>query len=308
MSNSNTVLVITGPTASGKSSLAVECALHLNGEVISADSMQVYRGFDIATAKITPEEMKGVPHHLIDIRDPLESFTVADFVKECNECIREIHERSHTAIVCGGTLQYITALIRGIEFPEGCSSPKLRAKLWQEVSEDGNDIWHKQLQELDPEAAERINVNDTKRIVRFFEVYQCSGLTQSEVNRRSLLKGTEFNFCTLGLYPERSLLYESINVRCQKMFDEGIIDELKGLLDRYPELRDAQSFQAIGYKELLPYLEGNITQDEALEKLARNSRRYAKRQLSWMRSMEEVIFIKNPTFVGKFEEILGFFT
>lgn len=300
----NTVLVLTGPTASGKTELSLCLAATLNAEIISADSMQIYRAYNIATAKIAETQRRGIPHHLIDILEPFESYSVSDFVRDATLLIQEIQQRKKTAIVCGGTNQYVGALLDGLEFVDMKTDPEERARISRKILAMGAEKAHAELAKLDAEAGKRIKPQDIKRITRFFEVYEQSGLTQSEVNRRSRLKGPDFRFRAYALSPERETLYEAINLRVRQMFAKGLVEELRGLLERYPNLENAQSFQAIGYKELLPYLRKEITENEAIELLARNTRRYAKRQLSWIRSRRDLIPIQETETSARLSRIL----
>lgn len=285
------VIVLTGPTGSGKSELSLRLAKALDGEIISADSMQIYRSYNIGTAKLPEDQREGIPHYLLDILDPTETYSVSDFVRDATALIKEIQLRNKTAIVCGGTNQYLSALLDGLEFIEIKADPELRENISQRVLEMGLDQAHKHLSTLDEEAGQRIKPQDFKRITRFFEVYEQTGLTQSEVYRRSRLKGPDFHFRAYALMPEREKLYDAINKRTRKMFSHGLVQELEALLLQYPDLETTQSFQAIGYKEVLPYLKGELTKEESIELLARNTRRYAKRQLSWIHSRDDLIEI-----------------
>lgn len=283
------VLVITGPTGSGKSSLAIKIAQQLDGEVISADSMQIYRGLDIGTAKVSLEEQAGIKHHLYDIKDPGERYSVAQFIEDANRLICEIIDRGRTPIVCGGTGLYVNALVDGLQFVEEKINLEQREQLTQTILGEGLEKYHQKLSELDPEAGERIDANDLKRIVRFFEVYENTGLTSSQVYEYSRSKGPDFNFRSYVLWPDRQFLYEKINLRTEEMFEEGIGDELILVLEKWPNFTDSQAFQAIGYKEVLPFIQGESSKTEAINHLAQATRRYAKRQFTLFRKRDDYI-------------------
>ena len=282
------VLVLGGPTASVKSSLAVELARKLGGEIISADSMQIYRGLDIGTAKIRPEEMQGIPHYLLNIREAGENYSVSDFSRDALQKIAEIFRRGHQPIICGGTGLYLKSLVDGIQyFGEGGQNER-REKIRAKIREHGLHEAHRQLAHLDPLAAERISPQDEKRICRFFEVYEECGLTQTEVYRKSREAGPVYRYRCYALMPEREKLYQRINERCASMFDEGLEEEIKALI-KDPEKLESQAFQAIGYKEILPWMRGEMSREEAIETLSRQTRRYAKRQYSLFRSRPDFI-------------------
>lgn len=282
------VLILGGPTASGKSSLAVELARKLGGEIISADSMQIYRGLDIGTAKIRPEEMQGIPHYLLNIREAGENYSVSDFSRDALQKIAEIFRRGHQPIICGGTGLYLKSLVDGIQyFGEGGQNER-REKIRAKIREHGLHEAHRRLAHLDPLAAERISPQDEKRICRFFEVYEECGLTQTEVYRKSREAGPVYRYRCYALMPEREKLYQRINERCASMFDEGLEEEIKALI-KDPEKLESQAFQAIGYKEILPWMRGEMSREEAIETLSRQTRRYAKRQYSLFRSRPDFI-------------------
>lgn len=289
------VLVISGPTASGKSDLAIEVAKALDGEIISADSMQIYRKLDIATAKVPESERQGVPHHLYDIRDPGENYSVAQFVADATQLILEILDRGKLPIVCGGTGLYVHSLLDGLQFVDAVPNPEERKALSDAIAEKGLAECHAKLARLDPQAALRINAQDHKRITRFFEVYRATGLTSSEVYEYSRAKGPDFNFLSFVLWPDRQGLYVRINRRTEHMFDAGIVEELSAVLRDYPDFRETQAFQAIGYKEVLPYLEGKASREEVIAALAQASRRYAKRQYTLFRSRQDLVRLTGST-------------
>lgn len=281
------VLVITGPTASGKSGLAMRLAGELDGEIISADSMQIYRHLDIGTAKVTPQEQAEIPHHLIDIVDPDENYSVAQFVTDASRIIQQIIARGKQPIVCGGTGLYILSLVDGLQFIEHQADPALRQALTERMRREGAEAIHTYVANLDPVSAARIHPHDEKRLIRFLEVYQQTGMTTSQVYAYSRRKGPDYHFFSYVLWPERDQLYRRINQRVEQMFQAGIVDELRAILERYPHFPETQAFQAIGYKEVLAYTQGQKSREEAIANLARSTRRYAKRQYTFFRSRED---------------------
>ncbi len=289
MSGGIKVAAVVGATASGKTALAVELARRLNGEVISADSMQIYRGLSIATAKPTAEEMNGIPHHLIDFAELDEEFSVARFCELGHRAIEGVSARGRLPIVCGGTGLYVDSLLNNIIFPDIPSDGALRDRLNSEFDEHGGGALLEMLRKADPETAEKLSPADRKRIVRGLEVYELSGTTLSEFNRRSREFPDRYRSCIIGIgYRDRQKLYDRINLRVDMMLRDGLIDEVKGF---YSENAGKTVVQAIGCKELLPYLRGEQTLDEAVEKLKMETRRFAKRQLTWFRRNDKIIWI-----------------
>lgn len=276
------LVVIVGPTASGKTRLAVDTALRYGGEVVSADSMQIYKGMDIGTAKPSLSEMRGVRHHMIDVVGPDENFSVADYVGSAREAIEDINARGKPAIVAGGTGLYVDSLISNTHFsPEEESDPRLRAELREKAGRKGGQALLGELAQFDPECAARLHPRDLGRIIRAIEVYRLTGVTMTESQRRSRLAPKLYDCCRIGLrFADRQVLYERINRRVDEMFAAGLEYEAKGLLDRYGA-RSLTSMQAIGYKELARYFEGEISLEEASETIKRGTRRYAKRQMTW---------------------------
>ena len=290
MSGGIKVAAVVGATASGKTALAVELARRLNGEVISADSMQIYRGLSIATAKPTAEEMNGIPHHLIDFAELDEEFSVARFCELGHRAIEGVSARGRLPIVCGGTGLYVDSLLNNIIFPDIPSDGALRDRLNSEFDEHGGGALLERLRKADPETAEKLSPADRKRIVRGLEVYELSGTTLSEFNRRSREFPDRYRSCIIGIgYRDRQKLYDRINLRVDMMLRDGLIDEVKGFF--YSENAGKTVVQAIGCKELLPYLRGEQTLDEAVEKLKMETRRFAKRQLTWFRRNDKIIWI-----------------
>lgn len=282
------VVVVCGPTASGKTRLAVDLALDLGGEVVSADSMQIYKGMDIASAKPTEAEKKGVPHHLMDFLDPKQPFSVADYVELARKAIYDIHSRGKLPIICGGTGLYIDSLIDNIMFDDSASDPEYRAELEKLASERGNGFVLEMLSAIDPESASQLHENNLKRIIRALEVYKLSGLTMTEQKRRSRLEPSPYEPCMMMIDYPREELYERIDRRVDMMLEAGLVDEAREFYSR-GECYTAS--QAIGYKELKPYLDGELSLEECVGTLKRNTRRYAKRQLTWFKKDSRIVHI-----------------
>lgn len=289
------VYCICGPTASGKSGLAVNLAKEINAEVVSADSMQIYKHMNIGTAKITPESTNNIPHHMIDIIEPIESYSVAQYAKDATVEINKILEKGKSVILCGGTGQYINALLDGLVFIDIPANEQLRAEIEQGITSQNLSTWYERLKVLDPESADRIASTDIRRIRRFFEVYQLTNLTQSEVNKKSKEKGPDFQFIGYYLKPDREVLYQLINQRVIQMFEEGLEDEVKFLLKSYPGIEHAQSFQAIGYKETLSYINHEKSLQDVIDTISKVTRHYAKRQFTWFNAREDLITLENST-------------
>lgn len=283
------VAAVVGPTASGKSRLAVELALRFGGEVISADSMQIYREMSIGTARPTPEEMRGVPHHLIGTVPLSRPFSVADFVAAASEKIREVDARGRLPVVAGGTGLYVRSLLQNITFSEHDGDPALREALRRRAEREGVLPLMEELARFDPESARRIHPNNIPRVIRAIEIYRTSGITMTEQLKRSRAVPSPYRSCVIGLdYQNRRTLYDRIDRRVDDMIKSGLPEEAKRIF----EADGAQTArQAIGYKELFPYFQGNCTLDEAVEKIKRETRRYAKRQLTWFRRDGEIRWI-----------------
>lgn len=284
------VLIITGPTAVGKSDYAIEIAKKLNGEIISADSMQIYKGLDIGSGKITHEEMQGVPHHLIDIKEPLQEFSVYEFVELTKNSIKEILARNRLPIIVGGTGLYIKALVENYDFACTNKDSKIREKYQLLADEKGNDYLYNLLLSRSEVVANKISVADRKRIIRALEILDNSGV--KEINSQE----TIYDYKVFALNMPREQLYEKINLRVDKMFTLGLENEVRLLYNKGLN-SDCQSMKAIGYKEFIPYFEGKMTLNEVKELIKQHSRNYAKRQLTWLRSMPYVkwldVLIKN---------------
>lgn len=291
------IIVIAGPTASGKTAVSIRLAKELDGEIVSADSMQIYKGLDIATAKPTKEEMQGIPHHLMSFVDNSEKFSVAQYLEKAREVISDIHQRGKMPIVVGGTGLYISSLVDNIIFDEISSNGEVRARLTKEAEEIGNEAMLRRLMEIDEETAKTLHPNNLTRIIRALEAYELSGLTMSELKRRSREEESPYNACMIGLnFRDRQKLYDRINLRVDKMAKEGMVEEA---FEFYKNERGNTVCQAIGYKELIPYFEGKATLQECLETLKRETRRYAKRQLTWFRRDERIHWIYLDETIGE---------
>lgn len=280
------VLAVVGPTASGKTSLAAQLAKDYGGEVISCDSMQIYKHINIATAKPTPSEMLGVKHHLIDFLDLDKSFSVAEFVSLAAECAKDISNRGKLPVLCGGTGLYFNSLIDNISFSDSGANPEYRAELEKRAAEEGAESLLAELAEYDPESAAKLHPNNLKRIIRAMEHYKASGVTISEQNRLSRAAESPYDPLILGItFKDREKLYDRINARVDLMLQNGLLEEAKWY---FSEQNVATASAAIGYKELKPFFDGKCSLEEAVENLKRETRRYAKRQLTWFRRDKRV--------------------
>ena len=286
MSEKIPVLVIEGPTASGKTALAVEMCRRFNGEVVSADSMQIYKDMHIGTAKPDEDEKCGIPHHLMDFLSPEESFSVAQYVQMASQIIKDIHKRGKLPVIAGGTGLYINSLIDASLFDAPSQDAQIRHDLEQYLKENGAQALHDMLRKYDEKSAEKIHPNNTGRVIRAIEVYKVTGKTISEWQEQSKNAESEYNPCIIGLTcKDRQKLYDRINLRVDLMLERGLLDEVK---EFYKKGYSGTAAQAIGYKELFDYLEGKTTLKEASELLKQQTRRYAKRQLTWFRRDDRV--------------------
>ena len=292
MSDTPNMIVITGPTATGKTALGVAVAKAVDGEVIGADSMQIYRYMDIGTAKPTPAEMDGVPHHMVDIIDPAENYSVSRYVEQATAVADDILARGRVPVVVGGTGLYIDSLVAGREFAENQSDPKLRSMLEQQYDEHGGEAMRAMLHSFDPDRAEKLHPADKRRIVRAIEVYLLSGDTITAHDERTKAVPKRYNAVTYALdFTDRADLYRRIDLRVDRMAVLGLFDEVRALLDRgVPD--DCTAMQAIGYKEAVLALRGAMTREEALERIKQSSRQYAKRQLTWLRRDKDIRWVR----------------
>ena len=289
------LIVLTGPTAVGKTKLSISLAKQIHGEIISADSMQVYRHMDIGSAKITADEMQDVPHHMIDILEPWEPFNVVVFKQKCEECMKDIYERKHIPIVTGGTGFYIQALLKDIDFTENAEDSEYRASLEQLALDRGAGYLHQMLLEADPVSAQTIPVNNIRRTVRALEFYHLTGEPISEHNERERQKLSVYQSCYFVLNDDRDRLYGRIEQRVDEMLEMGFVDEVRRLKEMGCK-RDMVSMQGLGYKELLTWMDGETSYEEAVSLIKRNTRHFAKRQLTWFRREEDVIWIDKKRF------------
>ncbi len=284
------LIAVVGATASGKTGLAIDIANKFGGEIVSADSMQIYKYMDIGTAKPTLEEQRAAVHHLIDFVPPAESYSVADYCADAHEVIAGIISRGHIPVICGGTGLYVDSLIKDIPFGEMKSDGALRAALWDIAKKDGGDKLLKMLYEFDPESAAKIHPNNIKRIIRAIEFYKLSGVPISKHNEETKKHQSRYEACMLMIDYPREALYDRINRRVGMMMDSGLLDEVRSLV-KMGCTRDMQSMQGIGYKEIMGYLDGEYSLFEAEEKIRQASRNYAKRQLTWFGRNGKIIHL-----------------
>jgi tRNA dimethylallyltransferase len=297
------LLVIVGPTAVGKTALSLDLAKTFDGEIISGDSMQVYRDMDIGTAKVSLEEQKEVPHHMIDLIDPDTPFSVQEFQKLARQKIAEISARGRLPMLVGGTGLYIEAVTHDYDLPHVPENPGLRDELRSLAESKGNEYLYRRLSEVDPNAAAKLHPNDLRRIIRALEVYYVTGKPFSSLKG----KGTSpYDALWIGLTMPRELLYERINRRVDQMIKDGLVEEVKRLKERGYHL-GLTSMQAIGYKEIMSYLNGEMTLDEAVHSIKKGTRKYAKRQLSWFRRLKEIHWfdVTEPQCLGEIRKLVA---
>jgi len=282
------VVAIVGPTASGKTALSIEMAKVLNGEIINGDSMQIYKELDIGTAKITPEEMQNIPHHLLDIKEPTESFSVAEYQSIVRAKINEIQMKGKLPIIVGGTGMYIQSVLYDYQFTDDRVNQEIRKAYYDELEQVGPEKMHEKLQQIDPESAKVIHPNNTRRVIRAIEIAEHSSTQKSAETHK---QGTKpmYQHVIVGLDINRELLYERINMRVDEMMKKGLLEEAKRLWT--DQIRDVQAVQAIGYKELFRYFDGETTLDVAIAELKQNSRRYAKRQFTYFRNKMNIHWV-----------------
>lgn len=304
MAQKKPLIVLTGPTAVGKTALSIKLAKKIDGEIISADSMQVYRHMDIGTAKITREEMDGVVHHLIDILEPTEDFNVVLFQKLAKAAVEEIYSRGKIPIVAGGTGFYIQALLNDIDFTETDENTKFREEMERMAAEHGPGILHEKLRMVDPESAKTIHENNIKRVIRALEYYEKTGEKISAHNEAERAKTSPYQFFYYVLNTDRAILYERIEKRIDEMVKDGLVDEVKKLKEMGCR-RDSVAMQGLGYKEILAYLDGEISLETAISILKRDTRHFAKRQLTWFRREKDVRFLNLPEFDNNQENVLN---
>lgn len=283
------VIVIVGPTASGKTKLSIELAKRLNGEIISADSMQIYKEMNIGTAKPTIEEQGNIQHYMLNFISPNKRYSVSDYTKQARKHIEEILQKGKVPIIVGGTGLYIDSLINEIEFVEQPTDFEYRNELEKIAKEQGLENLYKMAKEIDCEAAEKISSNDRKRIIRILEIYKQTGKTKTQLDIESRQKQLKYDYKVFGINMERQNLYSRINLRVDKMMENGLVKEVEEIYSKYNEFPTAM--QGIGYKEVVEYLNKNITQEEMIEKIKQESRRYAKRQLTWFRKNKNIIWL-----------------
>ena len=294
------LIILTGPTAVGKTAASIGLAKAVGGEIISADSMQVYRHMDIGSAKITEEEMQGIPHYLVDVLDPEEAFNVVRFQEMAKAAMQKIHDNGHIPIVVGGTGFYIQALLYDIDFTENDSDFSFREELEKTAREKGAEYLHSLLKQADPEAAEQIHPHNIKRVIRALEFNRKTGQKISTHNEQERRKQSPYEFAYFVLTDNREALYARIDRRVDKMMEQGLLEEVRALKDR-GIARESVSMQGLGYKELLAYLDGEILLEEAVRIIKRDTRHFAKRQLTWFRRERDVIWIDRQE-IGQEEE------
>ncbi len=300
----NKLIIISGPTCTGKSSLSIKLAKQIGGEVISADSIQVYKGLDIGSAKITTKEMQGVKHHLIDVLEPNEDFNVYIFKEMANAALEEIYANDHIPIIVGGTGFYIQSILYDIDFCKEDNS-KVRYELERELKEKGSVFLYNILKEIDPKSCEKIHPNNTKRVIRAIEYYRLNNKPISEHNEEERLKKSVFDANYFVLTDERDKLYERINNRVDTMLEQGLVNEVKGLLDAGLDV-NSNSMQGIGYKEIVEHLTLDVPLEEAIDTIKKNTRHFAKRQLTWFRRERDVNWIDISKYDYDNERILSY--
>ena len=299
------LVILTGPTAVGKTKLSIELARKIGGEIISADSMQVYKYMDIGSAKIRPEEMEEIPHFMVDELEPSEEFNVVVFQQKTKQYMEEIYQRGHIPILVGGTGFYIQAVLYDINFSEDDDNHQIREELETLAKEKGAEYLHEELRKIDPVSADAIHANNVKRVIRALEYYRLTGQKISEHNEEQRKKESPYDFSYFVLNDHRELLYERIDKRVDEMIKEGLVEEVRQLKNMGYD-RSYVSMQGLGYKEILSFLEGEISLEEAVYILKRDTRHFAKRQITWFKREKEVIWVNKPEFEYNNEKILDF--
>lgn len=297
------LIVLTGPTAAGKTELSIALAKKLNGAIISADSMQVYKYMNIGSAKIRPEEMQGVRHYLVDVLDPREEFHVARFQQMAKEAMDEIYRNGQLPIIVGGTGFYIQALLKDIDFDESSGELPCRKELEETARREGGAVLYERLKQVDPESAEAIHPNNVKRVIRALEFYQETGQPISLHNKEQKEKQPPYTYAYFVLNDDRARLYERIDRRVDRMVEQGLVEEVRWLKEHGYD-RSLVSMQGLGYKELFPYLDGTCSLEEAVEIIKRDTRHFAKRQITWFKREPDVIWLNQQEFGYDKEKIL----
>ena len=283
------VIVICGPTASGKTSLGIKLAKKIDGEIVSCDSMQIYKDMTIGTAKPTYEERKEAVHHLVDFVLPNERYSVAEYKKDAENIIEQIINKGKKPIIVGGTGLYLNSLVYGIDYPNIETDLQYRDNLEKRVEKEGLEKLYEEAKNIDEEAIKKISPNDKKRILRILEIYHTTGKTKTELEEISRKNGPKYDYKVFVLNMDRSILYDRINKRVDQMLKDGLIEEVKSLLEKYKEFPTAM--QGLGYKEVVEYLENKLSKEEMIEKIKKETRRYAKRQITWFKSYKEAIWL-----------------
>ncbi len=283
------VIVICGPTASGKTSLGIKLAKKIDGEIVSCDSMQIYKDMTIGTAKPTYEERKEAVHHLVDFVLPNERYSVAEYKKDAENIIEQIINKGKKPIIVGGTGLYLNSLVYGIDYPNIETDLRYREELEKRVKEEGLEKLYDEAKKIDEEAIKKISPNDKKRILRILEIYHTTGKNKTELEEISRKNGPKYDYKVYVLNMDRSILYDRINKRVDKMIKDGLIEEVKSLLEKYKEFPTAM--QGLGYKEVVEYLENKLSKEEMIEKIKQETRRYAKRQITWFKSYKDAIWL-----------------
>ena len=300
------VIVICGPTASGKTSLSISLAKKINGEIVSCDSMQIYKEMDIGSAKPTVEEMQEIKHYLVDFVSPEKRYSVSEYKEDASKAIEEIINKGKTPIIVGGTGLYLNSLIYNIQYNEMEVDLNYRRELEKEAEEYGLEVLYNRAKEIDPEAMEKVSANDKKRITRVLEIYNATGRNKTELEKKSR-KEVPYNYLIFGINMERSILYDRINKRVDIMLEQGLIEEVKKLINKYSNMPTAM--QGLGYKEVKEFLDGNISKEEMIEKIKMETRRYAKRQITWFKRIKNIIWLdglnKTEENVNSIMEVYG---
>lgn len=301
--NKPKVIVICGPTASGKTTLSIQLAQKINGEIISSDSMQIYKDMNIGTAKPDQQEMQGIKHYLLDFVEPNQRYSVADYKKDAENAIEDILQKGKVPIIVGGTGLYVDSLIYGIEYPNIEFDENYRKELERRVEKEGLEKLYEKAKKIDPQAMKKISRNDQKRILRVLEIYNATGKTKTEQEIESRKNEVKYDYRVFAINMDREKLYDRINKRVDIMIQKGLIEEVENLLKKYNEFPTAM--QGLGYKEVVEYIQGKVLKEDMIENIKRESRRYAKRQITWFKKIENVKWIQgNETISNNINLIL----